>query len=266
MIVKEEVVLPKVSEIEQYLCELYPLALAESWDNVGLLIGRRSASVNKVMTCLTLSPDVADEASEQEVNLIVSHHPFPFKPSCKYTDATVEGRIFLKLVESGIAVFSSHTAFDGAAEGINELILKGLGLNMWEPIVPKDNLPGGMGRMAKGKLEVDGVIESLKKFFSEPQLSVVRGKPTIKKIGVVCGSGGDFVSTAFAKGVDCLITGEASFHNCLLARSLGMNLIVVGHFQSERFAMENLAKKIGSQFSDIFVFPSQRESNPITRV
>ena len=57
----------KVSEIEQFLCELFPLALAESWDNVGLLIGRRSALVNKVMTCLTLSPDVVEEACAEGV-------------------------------------------------------------------------------------------------------------------------------------------------------------------------------------------------------
>ena len=256
----------KVSEVEQFLCEMSPLALAESWDNVGLLIGRRSALVNKVMTCLTLSPDVAEEACAEGVGLIVTHHPFPFKPNSKYTDATVEGRIFLSLLEKGIAVFSSHTAFDGAPEGINELILRGLGFTEMEPITPRDGLSGGVGRMTRGDLEVDQILERLRSFLSLEQISVVKGNPKAKKVGVVCGSGGDFISTAHAKGIDCFITGEATFHHCLLARSLGMTLVLVGHYFSERFAMVSMAQRLGSKFPDLNVFASQVESDPVTLI
>ncbi|MEI8025048.1 MAG: Nif3-like dinuclear metal center hexameric protein [Pseudomonadota bacterium] len=256
----------KVSEIEQFLCEMSPLALAESWDNVGLLIGRRSASVSKVITCLTLSPDVAEEACAAGVGLIVTHHPFPFKPSSKYTDATVEGRIFLRLIESGIAVFSSHTAFDGASEGINELILRGLGFTEMEPITPREGLSGGLGRMTRGDLAVDQILNDLKAFLSLKHISVVRAKPKVKKVGVVCGSGGDFISTAHAKGIDCFITGEATFHHSLLARSLGITLILVGHFLSERFAMEVMAQRIGIKFPGLSVFASQVESDPVSLV
>ena len=263
MRLEEEVSLRKVSEIEQFLCEMSPLPLAESWDNVGLLIGRRSASVNKVMTCLTLSPDVAEEACAAGVSLIVTHHPFPFKPSSKYTDATVEGRLFLRLIESGIAVFSSHTAFDGASEGINELILRGLGFSEMEPITQRDGLIGGVGRMTRGDLTLDQILDNLKGFLALKQISIVKGKPKVRKVGVVCGSGGDFISTAHAKGIDCFITGEATFHHSLLARSLGMNLILVGHYFSERFAMEIMAQRIGVKFPEISVFASQVESDPL---
>jgi len=266
MNLSEEVCLRKVSEIEQYLCEMSPLALAESWDNVGLLMGRRSALVDKVMTCLTLSPDVAEEGSGAGVGLIITHHPFPFKPGCKYTDATVEGGVFLRLLENRIAVFSSHTAFDGAPEGINELILRGLGFSEMEPIVVKDGLAGGVGRMTRAERSIERILEDLKTLFLIDQFSIVKAKPKTKKVGVVCGAGGDFVLTAHAKGVDCLITGEATFHQCLLARSLGMTLILVGHYASERFAMEIMAKKIGLKFPDLKVFASSVEANPVSLV
>ena len=52
--------------------------LAESWDNVGLLVGDPRREVRRMMTCLTITPVTATEAVEQEADLVVSHHPMPF--------------------------------------------------------------------------------------------------------------------------------------------------------------------------------------------
>jgi putative NIF3 family GTP cyclohydrolase 1 type 2 len=65
------------------LASIAPLRLAEEWDNVGLLVGDRRASIEKVMTCLTVTPNVVSEALEQQVGLIVTHHPLPFKPMAR---------------------------------------------------------------------------------------------------------------------------------------------------------------------------------------
>lgn len=254
----------KVSEIEQFLCEIYPLSLAEAWDNVGLLLGRRDRQVKNLMTCLTLSPDVATEAAQSKVDIIVSHHPFPFKPLSKITDSTVDGRILLELLESKIAVYSPHTAFDSALEGINALTLKGLGLANLEPIFPKETEGVGGGRMAKGDFKVSELMNKVALFYSTNQISVVEGRTKkVKRVGVMCGSGGDFIASAAAKGVDFFITGEASFHQCVLARSLGMHLVLTGHYQSERFAIEALATILAKKFSAVNCFASQTESNPL---
>ncbi len=254
----------KVSEIEQYLCEIYPLSLAEAWDNVGLLLGRRDGQVKNLMTCLTLSPDVAIEAVQSNVDLIVSHHPFPFKPLSKITDSTVDGRTLLDLLESKIAVYSPHTAFDSALEGINALTLKGLGLANFEPMFAKDGERVGGGRMAKGDFSVSELMNKVASFYSSHQISVVEGRAKkVKRVGVMCGSGGDFIASAAAKGVDFFITGEASFHQCVLARSLGMHLVLTGHYHSERFALEALATLLAKKFSTVHCFASQKESNPL---
>ena len=49
-------------ELCQTLNEIAPVRLAESWDNVGLLVGDESASVERVMTCLTITEASLDEA------------------------------------------------------------------------------------------------------------------------------------------------------------------------------------------------------------
>ncbi len=45
-----------VADVAQFLNAFAPPALAESWDNVGLLVGRAQQSVERVMTCLTITP------------------------------------------------------------------------------------------------------------------------------------------------------------------------------------------------------------------
>ena len=48
------------------LAQIAPLRLAESWDNVGLLVGDRTQSIQRVMTCLTITPNVVDEAIDEK--------------------------------------------------------------------------------------------------------------------------------------------------------------------------------------------------------
>jgi len=104
-------------ELEQ----LAPPRLAESWDNTGLLWGETTHDVSRVMTCLTLTPDVAAEAIEAKANLIVTHHPMLFKAVQRVTSSTAEGQMLLQLSQQGIAVYSPHTSWDNAPQGINAL-------------------------------------------------------------------------------------------------------------------------------------------------
>src|SRR5262249_32005837 len=108
--------------------------LAEPWDNVGLLLGDTTAEVRKIMTCLTVTTASAAEAVAENVNLIVSHHPILFKPTQKITAATAEGRMLLSLLNSGVAVYSPHTAFDNCRGGINDILCRRLGLSDVEPL------------------------------------------------------------------------------------------------------------------------------------
>ena len=72
--------MPTVAEFVAFLERFAPLELAEEWDNVGLLAGDRERATNCVLTCLTLTADVAREAIEGQAGLIVTHHPVLFRP------------------------------------------------------------------------------------------------------------------------------------------------------------------------------------------
>ncbi len=123
-----------VADLVAALEAIAPLSLAAEWDNVGLLLGDAAAPVQRVMTCLTVTPDSVAEAIECGVQLIVSHHPILFRPTKKLTTANPEGRMLLNLVQAGSAVYSAHTAYDDCADGINDLLAQKLGLKNVGPL------------------------------------------------------------------------------------------------------------------------------------
>jgi dinuclear metal center YbgI/SA1388 family protein len=117
-----------VGTIVEYLERFAPPHLAAEWDNTGLLLGGRAAPAERVLTCLTLTPAVAEEAIRSKIQLIVTHHPILFRPMQRLTTDTPEGRTLLALIQASISVYSPHTAFDNTTDGINDALARRLGL------------------------------------------------------------------------------------------------------------------------------------------
>jgi len=255
----------------QTVCEYFdhfaPSRLAEEWDNVGLLVGDPNHRVQRVMTCLTVTPASADEAVAAGADLIVTHHPLPFRPLKRLTTDSTPGRLVLQLVRAGIAVYSPHTAFDSAAMGINQQLAEGLGLINIVPLVVKDELPalgaGRYGDLPQG-MSLPELAARLKAFLKLSGLHVV-GVPeqARRRVAVACGAAGEFLEPARRADCDTLVTGETTFHTCLEAEARGIALLLPGHFASERFAVEMLAVTLAAQFPGLTVWASRQERDPL---
>ena len=117
--------------------EIYaPLSLAESWDNVGLLVEPSTAShlVKSILLTNDLTEAVMDEAIKKDANMILSYHPPIFTPLKTLTRGTWKERVVLKAVENKIAIFSPHTAFDSVKDGVNDWLASGLGKGTVRPL------------------------------------------------------------------------------------------------------------------------------------
>jgi dinuclear metal center YbgI/SA1388 family protein len=254
-----------VAEIATFLERFAPPRLAAEWDNVGLLVGDRTREVARLMTCLTITPDSAAEAVESRADLIVAHHPLPFHPLKRLTSDTTPGRLLLELIAARIAVFSPHTAFDSAAGGINQRLAEGLGLRGIMPLVPD---PLGLGAGRCGWLEESAalgqLVERTKQLLALQRVQLV-GDPeqTVRSVAVACGAAGEFLQAAQRAGCDAMLLGEARFHTCLEAQALGIALVLPGHFASERFAVECLARVLAQRFPKLEVWTSRSERDPI---
>jgi dinuclear metal center YbgI/SA1388 family protein len=260
--------MPTVGDVAQVLEQLAPLALAEEWDNVGLLIGDLAWPAERVMTCLTITPETLAEAVEGGAQLIVSHHPLPFRPIASVTAATTVGQLVLKLVRNSVAVYSPHTAFDSASAGINQHLAIGLGLQEIRPLKPVAGRDAdeGVGRcgLVGEPLTRRELAERTKGFLGLESLRMVgRDDVPATRVAIACGSGGSLLDAAVEAQCDVLVTGETNFHTCLEAEARGMGLVLAGHFASERFALLSLADYLTDQLAGVNVWASRAERDPL---
>ena len=261
----------RLQDVVTFLREFAPQELAEDWDNVGLLIGDPADEVRSVLTCLTLTPNVADEAISRGVQLIVTHHPVLFRPVQRLTAETSEGRMLLSLIRSGISVYSPHTSYDSAADGINAQWARLFDLRDIRPLRPSvalasETQPVGSGRCGTlpSAMTLRDLIERIKPVLRVSTVQFVGNLDRqITKLGIACGAAAEFLQDAAKLGCEALLTGEARFHSCLEAEAANIALILPGHFATERPAMEQLANVLRSRFAKLVVEASQCEYDPV---
>ncbi|KAL4617812.1 NIF3-like protein 1 [Arapaima gigas] len=115
-------------EVLQVLEQLAPLSLAESWDNVGLLVEpSKPRLIQKILLTNDLTPSVMEEAEAMSCDLIVSYHPPLFKPIKRLIQKDWKQQLAVRAIEAGIAVYSPHTALDSVGDGINDWLVGALG-------------------------------------------------------------------------------------------------------------------------------------------
>lgn len=102
----------------------------------GLQLGRLGAPVRRVLVALELTPDVVAEAVESGVDLVVTHHPFIFRPLKAINDKSAEGRMLLDLAENRIALYAAHTNLDAAPDAIAQKLADDLQLRERRGFLP----------------------------------------------------------------------------------------------------------------------------------
>jgi dinuclear metal center YbgI/SA1388 family protein len=257
-----------VNDLCEFLSTFAPAELAADWDNVGLLVGDRAQKVERVMTCLTITPPVAAEAVRERADLVVTHHPLPFRPLKRLTADDPTGRILLDLIRAGVAIHSPHTAFDSAAQGINQQLAEGLELREIQPLVVAAGFTGNVGCGRCGALlrrqTLGEVAARLKTFLKINGLHAVGHLHSpIERVAVACGSAGEFLPAAIEHGCQVLVTGETRLHTCYEAEARGIALLLAGHYASERFGVERLAGVLAGQFPALQIWPSRDETDPL---
>lgn len=129
----------KIKEILSVLEEMAPLAYAEDFDNVGLLVGNPDTEATGVLVCHDALESVLDEAIAKECNLVVCFHPILFSGIKKITGKNYVERSIIKAIKNDIAIYSVHTALDNHQDGVNKIFCDALGLTNTKVLIPKEN-------------------------------------------------------------------------------------------------------------------------------
>lgn len=118
----------KVKDIVNILETEAPLRLQESYDNSGLQWGNPENPVQKILVCLDFTSEALKNAVENGVQLVISHHPALFRPLKSINTASGKGVLIAECMKNNISLYSAHTNFDVADNGLNEWLARALGL------------------------------------------------------------------------------------------------------------------------------------------
>ena len=252
----------KVSDVIGAVEAVAPLHLQDDFDNSGLQVGFPGTSVHRVLTCLDVTEDIVKEASERDCDMIVSHHPLLFHPLRQVSCATYQQRCVVEALARGIAVYSAHTSLDNAPGGINHRLASIIGVHGLQWLVPKPGTDGGSGVIGTldEPLSDSEFLGKLKALFGVECLRHTAPSGRMVNTVAICGGSGAFLlKDARALGADAFVTGEFHYHDFF--ESEGVLLAELGHYQSEKCAVQLLADIIGSALPGLDVVPTRLVTN-----
>ena len=250
-----------VREIESFLYSWAPRELAESWDNVGLLVGDPEAAVERVLVALDITPQVAEEALERGCQLIVAHHPVmncAWHPVQTVRADDRQGRTLTALLRGGVAAICMHTNLDAAEGGVNDILAEKLGLTQPEMLTEEK-----IGRIGTLKCEIPLVefTHSVIELLGCNGLRYVDAGRPVHRVAVGGGACGCYIPQAIAAGCDTFVTSDLKYNDFLDTE--GLNLIDAGHFPTENVVCPALRDRLAEVFPAVDVLCSTSHSREI---
>ncbi|WP_300675730.1 Nif3-like dinuclear metal center hexameric protein [Soonwooa sp.] len=128
-----------------------------------------------------------------------------------------------------------------------------------------DNQYAGLGRYGdlENELPIETFLEFVKKTFN---LEMIRysntNKKTIKRVGVLGGSGASGIKSAMAVGCDAYLTGDVKYHD-FFAGENKMLIGDIGHFESEQFVTQQLYEILCKNFTNFAIAKTTKKNNPV---
>ncbi|MCM1259445.1 MAG: Nif3-like dinuclear metal center hexameric protein [Prevotella sp.] len=254
----------ELKKIIETLEKMYPSRLASHFDigKIGLQFGNKNADIHKMMIALDGTSVVVQEALEEQVDLLLTHHPFLFTPMVSLDYQSVLGQKMYNVFSHQLNIYAMHTNFDVAMMGMNDLLAEKIGLSEIAPIKTEIDESCFMRMGYTEPIDLDRFARRVKDRLGEEAVRVV-GNPakTIQKVGIVGGSGCSEMQQAMQAGCDCFITGEIKHNYAIDAMEHDLALIEVSH-SVEALCKVYLKEKLEHLFEGVEIVVSRAEKAP----
>ncbi|MDH5465340.1 MAG: Nif3-like dinuclear metal center hexameric protein [Thiovulaceae bacterium] len=219
-----------INDIYKRLDTISPFELQESWDNSGLQIGSRDDEVKQIVLSIDLDNELID--SSDAGTLFIVHHPLIFGKLTALDFDTYPSNLIQKMIVKNQKLIAMHTNFDQTHLNryVAEAVL-GLTATSVETFIIYAQLEGTFDQVCD-KVQTDLGLE---------QLKVIQGKQNIQTIALCTGSGASLIPEVKA---DLFLTGDIKYHDAMMAKSLNLAMIDIGHFESEHHFTHALKQEL----------------------
>ncbi|DAB29617.1 MAG TPA: Nif3-like dinuclear metal center hexameric protein [Sulfurimonas sp. UBA12504] len=239
----------KISEIYKRLDELSPFTLQESWDNSGLLLGDFSQEVKRVVLSIDVDEKLIDTIDED--TLLITHHPLIFSGLKQLQFGKYPANLIQKMLRKNISNIAMHTNFDQTH--LNEYVAKEI---LGYEIIKQE----GFVIYLKIDEDFDTFAKKVSTAFGLFHTKCVKCSEYVKIAALTTGSGCSLMRFIEA---ECFLTGDVKYHDAMEAKSVNLSLIDIGHYESERFFSQILAKHLKNLGLEVIISSSE---NPFTYI
>ncbi len=254
----------KIRDIAAAIEGFAPLALQESKDNSGLVVGRYYDEVPKALLAVDVTEEVLDEAEAEGCDIVITHHPLVFHAMKRFNSADTTQRCVERAIRRGIALYACHTNLDSTLGGMSWVLGGKLGLLEMQPLQPTVD---GAGFGVVGRLAAESdTAEYLRRVKSTLGCKCIRhsdiATPTVSRVALCTGSGASMIREAIAAGAELYITADMKYNDFIDPRG-AVTVADVGHFESEFCAIDILFGILSKNLCTFAVRKSERSRNPV---
>jgi dinuclear metal center YbgI/SA1388 family protein len=222
----------KIAKIYNILNEISPFKLQENWDNSGLNVGSFNKKIKKIYISLDIDKKLLETIEKN--SLLITHHPLIFSPLKSINIDDYPSNLIQIAIKKNISIISMHTNFDKTH--LNQYVFENI-LNF--KITSKDEfvIYGEFNGKSFNK-----IYTHICKILGLINPNFVKCKTDIKSIALTTGSGASMIK--YMKNVDCFLTGDIKYHDAMYAKSIGLSMIDISHFESEKYFAQLLKKNL----------------------
>ncbi len=213
------------------------------------------AEVSTLATGVSAHAELFRLAAAEGAQLVLVHHGLLWGSGVTAIDPTLKGRLQI-LFEADMALAAYHLPLDAHPElGNNALLARALGAERIEPFALHHGEPiGFVAELPDGGLEAAELFARVHSVTAREPLVFDFGPATVRRVGIVSGSGSDYLAEAAAAGAQALLTGEPAERVMAEAREHGVHLIAAGHYATETFGIRRLGEHLAARFGLDHVF------------
>lgn len=241
----------KCKNLVALMNDLYPFKKAEEWDQVGHIMGSKSKQVKNVLIALDLTTEAFEEAINNNVDLIITHHPFFFEEDLEieFNKYPYKREIYDRMKSTHMGLMTLHTNFDKSPKGMIEAVAAGLGLN------PEKVQKSDYGFRVSGSIKISDISNVFDKAGIPFIQNNIKSKASvINAFSVIPGAcSPEELMIHQNSGSELIITSDIKWSSWITAEEEGIYLASISH-GVEKFFINKIEEIVKKNYKNLLVF------------
>jgi dinuclear metal center YbgI/SA1388 family protein len=241
----------RLAELESYCNGLLKVDEFSDYCPNGVQVESASGEVGKIVSGVTASLALIEEARELEADLLLVHHGWFWRNEPAPLTG-MKGKRLRALLAGDMALMAYHLPLDAHPTlGNNHLLGERLGFSGHAP--RKEGSLVWQVELEEG-ITAPELASRIAQGLAQKPLHLPGGPERIRRIAWCSGGAQGELVGAAERGFDAFISGEVSENSTHFAAEMGIHYFAAGHHATERYGAQALGEHLAERFGLIHQF------------